>query len=58
MLMKLYDNINPFTEQIVGEWSLPDEILMAPAGGMTWEPTDPEVQYYGPMGKDWIFAND
>lgn len=52
----LFDNVNPFTEAIVGEWNLPDEILLSPAGGKVWPETDPEAQYYGPKGKDWIFA--
>lgn len=33
------------------------QILNAPAGGKTWPETVPEVQYYGPNGKDWVFAN-
>jgi hypothetical protein len=45
----------PWDGQVVGEWELPDEILLAPAGGKTFTPTDPEKQYYGPNGKDWIF---
>eukprot|EP00287_Rhodomonas_sp_CCMP768_P029267 CAMPEP_0202830412 /NCGR_PEP_ID=MMETSP1389-20130828/16148_1 /ASSEMBLY_ACC=CAM_ASM_000865 /TAXON_ID=302021 /ORGANISM="Rhodomonas sp., Strain CCMP768" /LENGTH=57 /DNA_ID=CAMNT_0049504053 /DNA_START=41 /DNA_END=211 /DNA_ORIENTATION=+ len=57
MLTKLFivGEINPFTEMPVGEWALPDEIALAPAGGMQWEPTDPETQYYGPQGKEWLF---
>jgi len=23
---KLFDNVNPFTEAVVGEWELPDEV--------------------------------
>lgn len=26
LFSRLYDNMNPFTEQIVGEWALPDEV--------------------------------
>eukprot|EP00293_Proteomonas_sulcata_P008903 CAMPEP_0184303282 /NCGR_PEP_ID=MMETSP1049-20130417/13056_1 /TAXON_ID=77928 /ORGANISM="Proteomonas sulcata, Strain CCMP704" /LENGTH=71 /DNA_ID=CAMNT_0026614775 /DNA_START=345 /DNA_END=560 /DNA_ORIENTATION=+ len=44
-------DFNPFTEANVGEWQLPDEIALAPAGGMTWAPTDPDTQYYGPEGR-------
>eukprot|EP00291_Cryptomonas_curvata_P020978 CAMPEP_0172175402 /NCGR_PEP_ID=MMETSP1050-20130122/14206_1 /TAXON_ID=233186 /ORGANISM="Cryptomonas curvata, Strain CCAP979/52" /LENGTH=57 /DNA_ID=CAMNT_0012847497 /DNA_START=187 /DNA_END=360 /DNA_ORIENTATION=- len=44
----------------IQEWNLPDIILNAPAGGSdpVWHPFDQEAQYYGPMGKDWIFDNN
>jgi hypothetical protein len=30
-LTQLYDNINPFTEAVVGDWVLPDEVLATTA---------------------------
>jgi len=47
---QLFDNVNPFTEAVVGDWDLPDEILLAPAGGMEYDETDPYADYYGPDG--------
>ncbi|EKX32467.1 hypothetical protein GUITHDRAFT_121361 [Guillardia theta CCMP2712] len=46
----LFDNVNPFTEEVVGEWNLPDGILLAPAGGLEYPANDPATQYYGPDG--------
>mmetsp|Transcript_11259 Transcript_11259/g.31355 ORF Transcript_11259/g.31355 Transcript_11259/m.31355 type:complete len:86 (-) Transcript_11259:334-591(-) len=52
-------DVNPFTEAPVGSWDLPDIILKAPAGGddPVWAPFNQEAQYYGPMGKAWVFDN-
>lgn len=54
---KLFDNVNVFTEAEVGDWDLPEEILLAPAGGMEWAVTDPYVDYYGPDGGPIDFAS-